>query len=88
MSDTAKLIEQLAAHIESGKEIDFGKIVELHGQIEALHRSLNSTLGEKNESAQAAREADILIEKIILEYVASTSVALRDLGRIVGSLGQ
>jgi hypothetical protein len=88
MSDTAKLIERLAVQIEAGEEVDFRKIVELHGQIEALHRSLNSKLGEKNEPARAAREADILIEKIILEYVASTSVALRDLGRIVGSLGQ
>jgi hypothetical protein len=86
MSDTAKLIEKLATHIEGGKSVDFGKILEIHDQLKDLHKSLRAELGDSNESVRAAREADRLIEKIILEYVASTSAALRDLGKMVVSL--
>jgi hypothetical protein len=88
MPDTAKLIEELAFCIEAGKSVDFRRILEIHGEIEALHQSLLSKFGEKSESARAAREADHLIEKIILEYVANTSAALRDLGQMVTSLNK
>jgi hypothetical protein len=86
MSDTAKLIEELAAHIEGGKSVDFGRILEIHDQLKELHQSLRTAFGDDSESVRAAREADRLIEKIILEYVASTSEALRDLGKMVASL--
>ena len=88
MSDTAKLIEELAACIEAGKSADFSRILALHGELETLHESLLAEFGEKNESVRAAREADRLIEKIILEYVANTSAALRDLGQMVESLNK
>jgi hypothetical protein len=86
MSDTAKLIEELAARIEGGNSVDFGKILEIHAQLESLHVSLRAEFGETNESVRTARDADQLIEKIILEYVASTSAALHDLGQMVASL--
>jgi hypothetical protein len=88
MPDTAKLIEELAACIEAGKSADFSRILQIHGEIEALHQSLREEFGEGNESVRAAREADRLIEKIILEYVANTSTALRDLGKMVESLNE
>lgn len=88
MSDAAKLIEELANHIEAGKSVDFSRILEIHAEIESLHQSLQAEFGEKNETVRAAREADYLIEKIILEYVANTSAALRDLGQMVASLNK
>ena len=88
MPDTSKLIEELAACIEAGKSVDFSRILEVHGEIEALHQSLLAEFGEENESVRAARKADHLIEKIILEYVADTSAALRDLGQQVASLNR
>jgi hypothetical protein len=88
MPDTAKLIEELASCIEAGKSVDFSSILEIHGEIETLHQSLLAEFGEKNESVCAAREADRLIEKIILEYVANTSEALRDLGHKVATLNK
>lgn len=88
MHDAKKLIDELAAHIESGKQVDFGNILEIHAQIERLHDTLKAKFGESGEPARAAREADLLIEKIILEYVANASTALRDLGRIVASMNR
>ncbi|HEX4054237.1 MAG TPA: hypothetical protein VHX86_08230 [Tepidisphaeraceae bacterium] len=88
MPDAAKLIEELAARIESGKQVDFGRILETHAQIERLHETLKAEFGERAEPARTAREADVLIEKIILEYVANTSTALRDLGLIVASMNR
>jgi hypothetical protein len=88
MLDTAKLIEELAALIEAGKSADFSRIFQIHEEIEALHQSLQDRLGDSNESVRAAREANHLIEKIILEYLANTSSALRDLGQMLTPLNE
>jgi hypothetical protein len=88
MPDSAKLIEELAAHIEAGKSVDFSKILQVHAEIESLYQSLRAEFGEKNPSVRAAREADRLVGKIILEYVANASASLRDLGQMVASLNR
>jgi hypothetical protein len=88
MHNTAKLIEELAVLIETGKSADFSRIFQIHEEIEALHQSLQDQLGDSNESVRAAREANHLIEKIILEYVANTSSALNDLGQMLTPLNE
>lgn len=69
MPEVTKLIEELAALIEAGNTVDSDRIVQIRGEIAALHQSLRAQFGEKNESVRAARAAENLIEKIILEYV-------------------
>ena len=49
MSDTAKLIEELAACIEAGKSADFSRILELHGELETLHKSLLADSAKRSE---------------------------------------
>jgi hypothetical protein len=88
MSDAEDLIEELARHVETGETLDFGKILEIHARIERLHESLEADSGEKGQDVRAAREADLLIEKIMRQYVGNTSAALGGLGQIVATMPQ
>jgi len=85
MSDAANLIEELARHIERGEELDSSQLLEIHARIERLRESLKSECGQKGQNVRAAKDADALIEKIILQCVGNTSAALGDLGHVLAT---
>jgi hypothetical protein len=86
MAENADLIEKIAQGIERGNEVEFDHIVEIHRRIKSLRQSLNGQIKDREEAALIAAEADLLLEKIILEYVANTPDSLRNLKRILATL--
>jgi regulator of sirC expression with transglutaminase-like and TPR domain len=88
MSDAAKLIEELARHIERGEELDPSELAEIHARIERLRESLKAGCGEKGQNARAAKAAELLIEKIILQSAGNASAALGDLGHILATVDE
>jgi len=88
MSDAAKLIEELARHVERGEELDSAELVEIYARIERLRESLKAEIGQKGQTARAAKEADLLIEKIIMQSVGNASAALGDLGHILTTMDE
>jgi hypothetical protein len=75
MSDAAKLIEELARYVERPQELDGGKLVEIYARIQRLRES-GEEFGQKGQIGRAAREAELLMEKIVLGCVNNASAAL------------
>jgi|SRR5580700_10653751 hypothetical protein len=86
MSDTAKFIDEVINRIEYGNNVDFGEIVRIHGGIKRLREHLRSQIEARQEAAGIAAEADLMLERIILEYVPDAPIALRNLKPILVSL--
>src|SRR5580658_3423132 len=86
MSDTAKFIDEVINTIEYGNSIDFGEIVRIHGGIKRFREHLRKQIDAREEAAGIAAEADMMLEKIILEYVPDAPTALRGLKPILASL--
>jgi hypothetical protein len=81
MSAAAELIEELARYVERGEELDSSTLVEIHARIDRL----KAECGGKWQNARAAKAADLLIEKLILQCAGNTSAALGDLGHVAAT---
>ena len=79
MSDAAKLIVELARHVERGEELDSSELVEIYARIEHL----KAEFGKKGQ--RAAKDADSLLEKLLLQCVGNRSAALGDLGHVLAT---
>jgi len=86
MSDTAKFIDEVINTIEYGNDVDFGEIVRIHGGIKRFRERLLRQIEAREEAAGIAAEADLMLERIILEYVPDAPTALRHLKPILVSL--
>jgi hypothetical protein len=72
MSDAATLIEELSRYIERPQELDCGKLVEIYAMLQRL-RAGAEECGQKGQIGRAAREAELLMEKLVLGCVGKAS---------------